>query len=572
MDSIALLVVAGVLLVIGCSWIAPRIGIAAPIVLLLVGVVCSYLPGQVPLEIEPEWILAVVLPPILYAAAVNVPINDFKRNFRAISGLSVVLVALSAIAVGLLLAWLLPGLPLAAAIALGAVVSPPDAVAATSIGKRLGLPPRLVTVLEGEGLVNDATALVLLRSAIAALGGAVTLLDVAGDFVYAVAVAIAIGLVVGVATVWARARLNQPTLTTAISFVVPFLAYLPAESVHASGVLAVVVAGLITGYKSTRHLSAQDRISERMNWRTIQLLLENGVFLLMGYQISTVIAGVEEEHLSVWGAVGIGLIVTIALLFLRAGFMVPMILSLRRAQRIALRKAAKAEATRSRLEQLPNRGPAEERRLAGIRRRLEKHGTTEGMLAEEGLGWRGGAVLSWSGMRGVVTLAAAQSLPLDVPFRAQLILIGFTVAMATLLLYGTTLPAFIRLIRIAGPDEVARRRELNSLVQTILEASAERLDSPELLRENGRPFDRSLIEDTKANRARVAATYVDRFSDEPNDELRQRAALWRLQLEAEQAALLDARASGAYSSEAIQIAQNVIDIDVARSTENGVLG
>lgn len=236
-----------------------------------------------------------MLPPILYAAAVNVPVTDFRRNLRAITGLSVVLVVISAVVVGFLLTWLLPGLPLAAVSALGAVVSPPDAVAATSIGKRLGVPSKLVTVLEGEGLVNDATALVLLRSAVAAIAGSFSFVEIAGDFAFAVIAAIGIGVGVGLVTVWARARINQPTLTTAISFVVPFLAFLPARSVHASGVLSVVVAGLVTGYKSARHLSAQDRISERMNWRTIQLLLENGVFLVMGLQISGIIENVEEE-------------------------------------------------------------------------------------------------------------------------------------------------------------------------------------------------------------------------------------------------------------------------------------
>nr|WP_235812694.1 cation:proton antiporter [Pseudoclavibacter helvolus] len=229
----------------------------------MLGVILSYVPGLPEIEIEPELILAVVLPPILYAAAVNVPVTDFRRNLRAITGLSVVLVVISAVVVGFLLTWLLPGLPLAAAIALGAVVSPPDAVAATSIGKRLGLPSKLVTVLEGEGLVNDATALVLLRSAVAAIAGSFSFVEIAGDFAFA---AIGIGVAVGLMTVGARSRINQPT---AISFVVPFLAFLPAESVHASGVLSVVVAGLVTGYKSARHLSAQDRISERMNWRTI---------------------------------------------------------------------------------------------------------------------------------------------------------------------------------------------------------------------------------------------------------------------------------------------------------------
>lgn len=572
MESIAVLLVIGVLLIIGGSWLAPRIGVAAPIVLVLVGIACSYLPGQTPLEIEPEWILIVVLPPILYAAAVNVPVTDFKRNLRAISGLSIVLVVLSAVLIGFLLTWMLPGLPLAAGIALGAVVAPPDAVAATSIGKRLGLPSRLVTVLEGEGLVNDATALVLLRSAIAAIGGSVTLWGVAGDFVYAVVVAIVFGLVVGLVTVWARARINQPTLTTAISFVVPFLAFLPAEAVHASGVLAVVIAGLVTGFKSSRHLTAQDRISERMNWRTIQLLLENGVFLVMGYQMSHVISEVEHAHLSVWGAVGIGLLVTLVLLGIRGLFMVPLFFSLRQEQRRAARKLARADAY---LQQIgfddvkPGTDPT---LISSFARRLDRRRNEWGALARDGLGWRGGVVLTWSGMRGVVTLAAAQSLPLDVPMRPQLILIAFTVAVTTLVLYGTTLPLVIRLVGIAGPDAEAHRREISQLVGVVVSAGADQLDSPELLRADGRPFDRHLIDETKANRARLASTYVGQFDAEPSDEQNQRATLFRLMLEAEQAALLDARGTGAYTSETLELAQMVIDTDVARTNQRGTIG
>lgn len=276
-----------------------------------------------------------MLPPILYAAAVNVPVTDFRRNLRAITGLSVVLVVISAVVVGFLLTWLLPGLPLAAAIALGAVVSPPDAVAFAAIG---------------------------------------------------------IGVAVGLVTVWARSRINQPTLTTAISFVVPFLAFLPAESVHASGVLSVVVAGLVTGYKSARHLSAQDRISERMNWRTIQLLLENGVFLVMGLQISGIIENVEEEGLDVWAGVGIGLLVVVALTVLRALFMIPLVISLRFEQRRAVGMLDRAEDFLANMNSPEMVARASEKRRNGIQRRIENQRSDWETLAREGLGWRGGAV------------------------------------------------------------------------------------------------------------------------------------------------------------------------------------
>ncbi len=256
-----------------------------------------------------------MLPPLLYAAAINVPIVDFRRNFTAIAGLSVLLVIASAFLTGFVLFALLPDLDFAAALALGAVISPTDVVAATSIGKRLGLPPRLLTILEGEGLVNDATALVLLKAALAAVALAAQGIEFSAwtaiwDFAFAVVVAIAIGLVVGVIAVWVRRKLNNPMLDTAISFAVPFIAFLPAEQLGASGVIAVVAVGLYSGHQSARQFSAQSRISERLNWRTVQFVIENGVFLLMGAQISGIIAGVHADDLSVDQAIYYGLLVT----------------------------------------------------------------------------------------------------------------------------------------------------------------------------------------------------------------------------------------------------------------------
>src|SRR5699024_8462940 len=279
-----------------------KLGVAAPLVLVLVGVIFSLVPGTPSIELEPEWILVGVLPPLLYSAAVTVPIIDLRRNLKAISSLSVVLVIVSTAVSGFVLYLVFPNLELAPAFALGAVISPPDAVAATAVGKRLGLPPRLVSVLEGEGRVNDATALVLLRTAIGATAATVTFWNVLGDFVLAVLAAVVIGLVIGYLAVEVRSRLNNPVLTTAVSFAVPFIAYLPAEQLHASGVLSVVIAGLVTGHRGAKLLTAQDRISERLNWRTIQFVLENGVFLLLGVELKPLVEAVQEDRLGVGSA------------------------------------------------------------------------------------------------------------------------------------------------------------------------------------------------------------------------------------------------------------------------------
>ena len=580
MESIALLAVVGVLIVVGVSWVAPKIRVAAPIVLVVVGIVLSFIPGTPNFEIEPEWILTVVLPPILYSAAVNVPITDFRRNLRAITGLSVVLVVISAFGTGLLLWWLLPDLSFAAAVALGAVISPPDAVAATSIGKRLGLPPRLVTVLEGEGLVNDATALVMLRSAIAATAGVVSFWEILGDFAFAVTVGIVIGAIVGLVTVWARSRINQPVLTTAISFVVPFLAFIPAETLHASGVLAVVVAGLVTGAKSARHLSAQDRISERMNWRTAQLLLENGVFLVMGFSISSIITEVDREHLSVWGAVGIGLLASLALVIIRVLFVIPLVLSLRKEQRKAVRKAERVDATLERFgvlaaanpQFLQPRGPGgrSESRLSRTLILLRRQRSDLNALRKEGLGWRGGAVLAWSGMRGVVTLAAAYTLPTGLPYRPQLILIAFTVAIVTLVVQGGTLPALIRLLKIRWSDIEADKQEMAQLIEQIVEAGRARLTSPDLAQANGEPYDPEIISTLVERRAAVSTNLINSFTMDPDSPFQQQAELMRLMLDSEQSELLDARASGTYSSRALERAQIVIDTEIARTSSGGI--
>ncbi len=565
MQELALLAVAAVLIIVMVSYAAPKLGVAAPVLLVLVGMGCSRIPGAPHILVEPEWILVIVLPPILYSAAVNVPVVDFRRDFKVIGALSVLLVAGSAFGTGLLIWWLLPDIGFAAALALGAVISPPDAVAATSIGKRLGLPPRLVTILEGEGLVNDATALVLMRTAVAAIAGSVSFGGAVGDFAFAVVMGVAVGAVVGAGSVWARSRIQgQPVLTTAISFVVPFLAFIPAEELHASGVIAVVVAGLITGHQSAKRFAAHDRISERTNWRTIQLLLENGVFLLMGFELTSVVSDVADDGLG--AALVIGLLATLTLIVLRVVFVVPLVVVLRHQQRRADQFTGKIETV---LDRFTARGPSpgNEERFDRATRALQRRHADITFYANEGLGWRGGAVLAWSGMRGVVTLAAAQSLPTDVPHRAELILIAFVVAIVTLVLQGGTLPLVIRWLGIRGNDEEHERREYARLAGELITATQTLLEGPALVRESGKPFDLELLEQAR-NRSLRTAEAIDRMLTEqdPDSHLNQRRELQRLMMDAQQNALLDARAGGTYGSHTLERAQIFIDSEAARFT------
>ncbi|WP_409493114.1 cation:proton antiporter [Amycolatopsis sp. cmx-11-12] len=567
MQELALLAVVAVLIIVVVSYAAPKLGVAAPVLLVIVGMVCSLIPGAPELSVDPDLILVLVLPPILYATAVNVPVMDFRRDLGTIGALSVLLVVVSAFGTGLLIWWLIPDIGFATAVALGAVISPPDAVAATSIGKRLGLPPRLVTILEGEGLVNDATALVLLRTAVAAIAGTVSFWGALGDFAFAVFVAIAVGAVVGFVSVRVRSRIrDQAVLTTAISFVVPFLAFIPAEELHASGVIAVVTTGLITGHQSAKRFTAHDRISERTNWRTIQLLLENGVFLLVGFEITAVVADVHASGQGVWATVGLGLLATLTLIVLRATFVVPLIAALRRQQRGAGELGDRIEAA---LDGLSERGPhpGKQRRYATANRVLRRRHADSAFYASEGLGWRGGGVLAWSGMRGVVTVAAAQSLPSDVPHRAELVLIAFTVAIVTLLLQGGTLPILVKRLGIQGTDAEHEHREFARLAIEIQDAAQALLDSPALRRENGEPFDETILDRTR-ERVLATAEAIEKMLNErdPDSPLHQRRELQRLLIDAQQNALLDARSGGTYSSHTLERAQNLIDNQAARFT------
>ena len=269
---------------------------------MVVGIGASFIPCLTPPELTPELVLLGLLPPLLYATAIRTSVIDFRANKRAIVSLSVVLVVVTALGVGLITWWLLP-VDFAVAFALGAVVAPPDAVAATSIARRVGLPRQLVTILEGESLVNDATAITCLRVAIVAIGGAVSAVEVTGGFLIAAGGGVLVGLLVALVVIPIRRRITQPVFDTAISILVPFAAYVPAELIevgefHGSGIIAVVTAGLILGHKSPVIQTGQSRLSERVNWTTIQFLLENTVFLLIGLQAQRILTEVQGSELT----------------------------------------------------------------------------------------------------------------------------------------------------------------------------------------------------------------------------------------------------------------------------------
>ncbi|MBM9466816.1 cation:proton antiporter [Nakamurella leprariae] len=556
----AIVLVLALLAVAAAAGISSRIGVAAPLILVLLGIGVSFLPFVPAVEVEPEWILTVVLPPLLYSASASMPTTDFRRELRAIGGLAVTLVVLSSVLLGLLFTWLIPGLGLGWGIALGAVVSPTDAVA-TSIVKRLGVAPRAVSVLEGEGLLNDATALVLLRSAIAGAAGAVSLWGVAGDFLFAVVVAVAIGAAVGWVTVRIRARVSNTTAATVLSFTVPFLASVPTEALGASGLVAAVVAGLVTGAGRDRRLTAQQRLADRQNWRTVEFVLEGGIFLLMGLELFGIVEDVEAEHLGVGPALAVAAAGLVAGLLVRAAFVAPLVWRLQRRARRGERMRPRLSEWQERLDRPTDelvedfrartegtrRRPPSARGVERFRTRLRRTVADIDFFLAEPVGWREGTVIVWAGMRGAVSVAAVQTLPADAPDRPVLVLVAFAIAAASLLLQGSTLPRVIRWVRPAGPDPEAQaqeREDIRTLMQEVA-ASVPEPDVPAGIRRPGRPTAAALAQPDEEDR------------DAWELLRRHRLAV----LEAQRTALLDVRDDGVVSAAALDAVLTAIDAE-----------
>jgi monovalent cation/hydrogen antiporter len=399
--EIAFLLVAMAAGVLAGTALAGRLGIPAPLLLIAAGIAVSFVPGVPELQLHHDVVLLGLLPPLLYAAALQTSLVDFNANRRPILMLSIGLVVFTAAGIGVLVHELLTGVSWSASFAIGAVVSPPDAVAATSIGRRIGLPRRIVTLLEGESLLNDATALVALRTAIAAGLGGVTFLDVGIDFLAAAGGGVLLGVASYLVVAWMRRHVTDPVLDSAISLVTPFVAYLAAEQIHGSGVIAVVIAGLLLGHRAPVLQTAQSRIADRMNWRTIAFLLENAVFLLIGLQCRWILDGVRDSGTPVSRIVLVCAAALLGVVLLR--FVWVFI-----ARWTIFRGIA---------------GP-----------------------------WSHTLLLGWAGMRGVVSLAAAFVIPEGTDDREVLLLVTFTVVAGTLLVQGLTLPTMVRRLGVTGAD------------------------------------------------------------------------------------------------------------------------
>ncbi|MEZ0448763.1 cation:proton antiporter [Cellulomonas sp. ICMP 17802] len=396
-----------------------RRGWPAPLVLVAAAIVVSFVPGVPRYEIEPEILLEFVLPPLLYSAALSSSYRDFRSSLNSITRLGVGLVLVTAVAVALVFWWTEPSVPFAAALVLGAVVAPPDAVAAAAVGKRLGLPRRVMTLLSGESLINDATSLTLYKVAIAGVAtGAWAIADGVAVFALAVGAGVAVGLVLAWVVHTVRLRLDDPVVASAIGLLTPFAAYWLGEELHGSGVLAVVAAGLYLGHTSPRAGYAT-RLYEEPIWSTVDLVLESFTFALIGVQLPWVVRDVVASDQGVRHGIAVSLLVLLVAILVR-----PVYIFLT-----------------ARFDNL---------RLRGSHR-----------PPQDSLSARESAVVSWAGMRGVVTLAAAAAIPVTsagapFPERATLQLAAYTVAIGTLLVQGLTLPWVITRLGVGSADETAQ--------------------------------------------------------------------------------------------------------------------
>lgn len=426
------------LLIVGSCAIAAvarRRGVAAPILLVLSGLAASYIPGVPEFRLSPDLVLFAVLPPLVYTTALESSYLNLRDNVRTLALLSVGLVLFTAVVVGGVARLDVPGLPLAAAITLGAILAPTDAVTTASIGRRLHLPRRLLTILTGESMLNDGTALTLYAVAVSAASVSVATpspLSVAGSLILISAGGVAVGLVLGVLIHRLRMRLRDPLVESVLSLLTPFAAYLAADSLHVSGVLAVVVTGLYLGHHAGQAHFAT-RLQDMALWRVTTFVLESVAFALIGLQLRPVLQDLgsrDPARLAAEAGVVLAAVIVARIVWVFPSIYLPRWL----VPRIRVQDPAPR--------------------------------------------WQATFVLSWAGLRGVISLAAAAALSTDVPQRNLLVFLTFTTVLGTLLVQGLTLPWLIRWLGVrAGPDE--ERADVvaqASAQQAASEAGLRRLD------------------------------------------------------------------------------------------------
>ncbi|GAA2487261.1 Na+/H+ antiporter [Winogradskya humida] len=443
-ETTLLFILAGVAVVVAIRWIADRTGLPAAALLTLIGILYAVLPGP-NIELEPVVVLTLVLPPLLYNAALDSSLLDIRRNLRTVISLSVVLVVVTALLIGLGFSLWVAGATMAAGVALGAAVAPPDPVAALAVGKKVGLPHNIVTLIQGEGLLNDATALTLLTVAVnVASSGHFSFGHTVLEFFVSAGGGVIAGIVVAYANRASRPIQRDPLIANAISLSTPFLAYVIAEEVHVSGVLAVVVAGLIVGHDTPRLSSGASRLQVAAVWRLVDFLLEGLVFLLIGQQLPRVIDGLSEYKTS---TIVIAVSITVGVvLLLRPLFLLV-------------------------TQKLP----------ASMHARLGGDPEENAIKRDRALNGREITALSWAGTRGVITLAAVFIIPAktddgaNFPDLDLLLFCAFVVVLVTLVGQGLTFAPLVRMLGLrANKSDKARQR--NEARSASVRAAMDRLE------------------------------------------------------------------------------------------------
>jgi CPA1 family monovalent cation:H+ antiporter len=501
------------------TYVARRIRIAEPIVLLGGGILIGFLPSVPQFQPDPDLVFLLFLPPILFSAAYFTPIRDFRANMRPILLLAIGLVLFTTLAVGLVVIGLVPGIQPAVAFTLGAIVAPPDAVSATAIFRRLGVPRRIVTILEGESLINDASSLIAYRTSIAVVAtGVFSLVQATGSFVVVSVGGIAVGLVVGTILARALSRTAEPLLEIIVTLVAPFTAYVVAEAFGFSGVLATVVAGLITGRRAARVLSPEARLLGRGAWGTTIWVINALVFTFVGLQLHQILLDLSEYTAAqlLWLGVAVGLTVIVArIVWVYPATYLPRFLS------------AKIRA----------RDPYPSPRAVFI--------------------------VAWAGMRGVVSLAAALALPVDFPQRDLLLYLAFAVIVATLVGQGLSLPWLIRRLGVVGGTDDLDHEELHARLAAA-DAARARLEELEI----EYPGHLELIDQLRAGFDHESSHVWQHEEQGPNaaeQELIDHRAIRSAVLLAEREAVIGLRDEGIINDETLRRVELDLDLEALRT-------
>ncbi|TQR85152.1 Na+/H+ antiporter [Mycobacterium hodleri] len=517
--------VTGLLLVVAAlGALACRLSVPYPIMLVIGGAAIGFVPGLPEITLDPELVLALFLPPLLYKSAVYANFDDFRTNLRGLTLSTVVLVLVTMAGVAAAAHTMIPDMSWQAAFVLGAILSPTDPVAAATIMHRLNAPRRLVSSIEGEGLFNDATALVAYRVAVAAtVAGAFSLAEAGLRFVFGVVAGVAIGVAVGLMSAWVRRHISDPQISVTISLLTGYAAFLPAQAVDASGVLAAVAAGIVMAIRSPEVLDARPRLQGYFVWDIVDFLINATLFAMTGLQLRAIVAGLDDYPLG--ALAGYALVVTAAVVIIRVAwfFAVPSITG---------------------IVDRGSRSPP--RRLSAS--------------------WR--MIMAWSGMRGAVSLAVALAIPLtvgdgsDFPQRDLILFLTFAVIFFTLVVQGLTLPALVRRLD-SDDDEPDTEEEIRARLVAAKAALSQidALGAEEWTRDDTTQRMRGVYD----YRVRRFAARLGKIEDDGyEDRSHAYQEMVRLVLQAQRDALLTMRREGRLSNETFNLILRDLDLEESR--------